>query len=56
MVQPNLAASKPKKKKIPRKPSAKQLAKEKNHKRLEEFKVFSSVFLDNDRLEWRNLG
>jgi hypothetical protein len=39
MVQPNLAPSKAKKKKIPKKPSLKQLAKEKQHKRLEEFKV-----------------
>jgi len=41
MAQPNLALLKPKKKKIPRKPTPKQQAKEKYEKRLEEFKVFS---------------
>jgi len=41
MAQPNLAPSKPKKKKTPRKPTPKQLAKEKYEKRLEEFKVAS---------------
>jgi len=39
MAQPNLAPSKPKKKKIPRKPSAKQLAREKFNKKIEEIKT-----------------
>jgi hypothetical protein len=39
MAQPNLAPSKPKKKKIPKKPSQKQLAREKYTKRIQEFKV-----------------
>ena len=39
MAQPNLAASKPKKKKILKNPSQKQVAKEKYQKTLNEFKV-----------------
>jgi hypothetical protein len=39
MAQPNLAPSKPKKKKIPKKTSQKQLAKEKYTKTLNQFKV-----------------
>jgi len=39
MAQPNLAPSKPKKKKVPKTQTPKQLAKEKYQKRLEEYKV-----------------
>jgi hypothetical protein len=39
MAQPNLSPSKQKKKKIPKKPSQKQQAREKYLKRLDEFKV-----------------
>jgi hypothetical protein len=45
MVQPNLAPSKPKKKKVPKNPTPKQQAREKYQKTLQKFKVCNLLLL-----------
>jgi len=45
MVQPNLAPSNPKKKKVPKNPTPKQQAREKYQKTLQKFKVCILVLL-----------
>jgi len=45
MVQPNLAPSNPKKKKVPKNPTPKQQAREKYQKTLQKFKVCNLLLL-----------